>query len=76
MKSMTGVLTLVQEERFQLADGRRNHRLFELAADAALEGGNLHQLQREGSPVRVDYDDVPGVLVHAAHRVVRTLPRE
>ena len=69
MQSMTGVLTLVQEDRFQLADARRNHRFFGLAHDAPLGPQELKRLHAEGRPVTVEYDDVPDMLVHVAHRV-------
>ena len=70
-RSMTGVLTLVQEERFQLADAARNQRFFTLAHDAPLEAAQLVALRREGARITVHYDDAPDALVHVAHRVVR-----
>jgi hypothetical protein len=73
MRSMTGVLTLVQEERFQLL-GNGEHALFVLAHDAPLEGAELKALQAAGTAVTIDYDDVPGVLVHVAHRVSAASP--
>jgi len=73
MRSMTGVLTLVQEERFQLL-GNDERGFFVLAHDAPLDGADLKGLLASGAPVTIDYDDVPGVLVHVAHRVNRVSP--
>jgi hypothetical protein len=69
MNRTAGTITLVQEERFQLAcdDGRK--RLFILAHDAPLESDELARLKREGAHVEVEYDDRPDLIAHAAHRL-------
>jgi hypothetical protein len=74
MNRATGTITLVQEERFQLAcdDGRQ--RLFILAHGASLERGELVRLQRERTRVEVEYDDPRGLVAHTAHRL-RKEPR-
>lgn len=76
MNRATGTITLVQEERFQLACDDGTKRLFVLSHDAPLEGDELAALQREGARVEVQYDDRPDLLAHAAHRVRKELPHE
>jgi len=74
MRSITGVLTLVQEERFQVLGDDDENRFFVLAHDAPLDGAELRDLQAAGTPVTIDYDEVPGVLMHVAHRVSAAAP--
>ncbi len=69
VKRATGTITLVQEERFQLACDDGTTRLFVLAHDAPLEAGELAVLEREAARVAVDYDDPSGLIVHTAHRL-------
>jgi hypothetical protein len=69
MKSMTGVLTVVQEESFRLSDDSNHSHRFTLALDASLEAGQLRQLSRSGARVTVQYDDVPDEITHVARRV-------
>ena len=67
MARVTGRITVLQEERFQLDcdDGRK--RLFVLSHDAPLESDELVALK--GSRVEVEYDDQAELVAHAAHRV-------
>jgi translation initiation factor IF-1 len=74
MNRATGTITLVQEERFQLACDDGTQRLFILAHDAPLEAGGLSRLHDEGAHVEVQYDDPVGLLAHTAHRL-RKQPR-
>jgi hypothetical protein len=76
MNRATGTITLVQEERFQLACDDGSWKLFILAHDAPLEAEELVELQREALHVAVEYDERPGVIAHAAHRIRKELPHE
>jgi len=69
MARATGTITVLQEERFQLAcdDGVTRH--FVLAHDAPLESDELARLKREAAIVEVEYDEASGLVAHAAHRV-------
>ena len=70
-KSMTGVVTQVMDEGFELADPADRHHIFRLSPDVSLEAGDLRRLQRDGTRVTVDYDDdTPDA--HVAHRVFAT----
>ncbi len=74
-KSVTGVVTQVGDERFELADDADRRHVFMLALDASVEGGQLRDLQRERTRVIVDYDeDTPGDVVRVAHRVCPLVP--
>ena len=74
MNRTRGTITLVQEERFQLACDDGIQRLFVLAHDAPLEADELGRLQRESARVEVEYDEPAGLVVHTAHRL-RKEPR-
>jgi hypothetical protein len=74
MNRMTGTITLVQEERFQLACDDGIQRLFVLAHDAPLEADELGRLHRESVPVEVEYDEPAGLVAHTAHSL-RASPR-
>ena len=73
VKQATGTITLVQEERFQLACDDGTTRLFILAHDAALEAEALSRLEHERAHVQVDYDDAPHLIAHAAHRISKEM---
>ena len=55
-QSMTGVLTRLDGEAFELADDAGNRHVFAIAIDLAAGDGTLHQLQREGRRVLVEYE--------------------
>ncbi len=74
MKSMTGILTDVREQRFELSDDAHRRHVFTFALDASLEAGGLHELSRDGKRVTVEYDDVPDELTHVARRVLPAPP--
>ena len=69
MKSVEGVIILVQEGRFALVkdDGCVMH--FLLAHDASLEPQDLPPLQRDQRRVRVDYTEPTRLVAHVAHAV-------
>ena len=59
---MEGVVTLVQEGRFQLTDDRGVSHLFILSPNAAAETDQLAPLQRRQARVRVHYAPGPNVI--------------
>lgn len=72
-----GVITVVQEHRFQLLsdDGRRLH--FTLAHDAPLGWNELQQLMRTRCRVAITHDAAaPGHTSAAAHAIARMQPGE
>jgi hypothetical protein len=64
-----GIITLVQEERFQLQDAEGVCRLFVLAHDAPLELVDLQALEKSGVPVRVEHGDAKGLVAAVAQDV-------
>lgn len=69
MKTVNGIITLVQEHRFQLEEEDGRHRLFILAHDAAQQWRDLERLEREHAPVTVHYADAGGLIASAAHDI-------
>jgi hypothetical protein len=67
MRSMEGLVTIVQEGRFQLLDPNGVAHLFLLAHDAPLEPEQLPGLLQRR--VRVSYSDPRGVIGHLANRI-------
>ena len=59
---MDGVVTVVQEGRFQLTDDRGVSHLFVLGPNAAAETGQLPALQRRQARVRVRYRPAANVI--------------
>lgn len=70
MHTSHGVITLVQEHRFQLMNDAGGHALFVLAHDAPLEWQDLMRLQLAGRPVRVSHAPAPDRIAAIAHDVV------
>jgi hypothetical protein len=64
-----GIITLAQEERFQLQDAEGVCRLFVLAHDAPLELVDLQALEKSGVPVRVEHGDAKGLVAAVAQDV-------
>jgi hypothetical protein len=69
MKTANGVITLVQEQRFQLKGDDGRHRLFILTHDAAQEWSDLKQLEKANCPVTVFYTGEGKLSAAAAHEV-------
>jgi len=69
MNRVAGTITVVQEERFQLACDDGVERLFILSHDAPLEAEELSRLKGEGVHVEVLYDDRSNLIAHTAHGV-------
>jgi hypothetical protein len=70
MRSMEGVVTIVQEGRFQLLDDAGVSHLFILDHSAPLEPEQLPPLQRDQNRVRVSYRPADGLLAHMAEKLV------
>lgn len=72
MQSMEGIVTIVQEGRFQLLDGAGVGHMFLLSHDAPLEPEQLRPLQHEQARVRVEYaaaHDIIGLLALGVTRL-------
>jgi hypothetical protein len=69
MPQMDGVITIVQEGRFQLTDlaGIAHH--FILSRHALAETEQLPRLAREQARVRVKYAQAPGLIAFEAKRI-------
>ncbi len=64
-----GIITLVQEGRFQLEDPEGVHQLFVLAHDAPLEPADLQALLAAEVPVKVEYGDAERLVAAIAYEV-------
>lgn len=70
MYSVQGVVTIVQEGRFQLLDDDGVGHLFLLGHSAAAEPEQLGALQRSQARVRVSYQSAPDLIGHVANKIV------
>lgn len=61
-KSMDGVVTIVQESRFQLTDDRGVSHLFILGHGTLAEPAQLEPLQRRQARVRVHYTEPRNII--------------
>lgn len=75
MRSIDGVVTIVQETRFELLDDDGVGHLFLLDHGAAPEPEQLPELQQEQRRVRVSYADVEGIIGHMAKKIMLLDPR-
>lgn len=71
MRTMDGVVTLVQESRFQLTDGEGVSHLFVLSHKAPLEPAQLVPLQSAQARVTVGYEEAPNLIALLAHSIAR-----
>ena len=69
MAEMTGVITIVQEGRFQLTDDAGVSHQFVLGHSALAETAQLRPLQTRQARVRVKYNDAPGLIGLIAQRI-------
>ena len=69
MAEMTGVVTIVQEGRFQLTDDLGRAHLFVLSPHSATETSQLRPLSAQQSRVRVRYEDDATVIAMRAKAV-------
>ena len=72
MQSIEGIVTIVQESRFQLIDSKGVAHHFLLSHKAALEPQQLAPLQREQAQVRVWFKPATGIIGHTADRIARS----
>jgi len=70
MRSVQGVINLVQEGRFQLVTDQGRVLPFVLSHSAAAEPQDLPPLVRSAARVRVDYTDARHLIAGIAHRIV------
>ena len=66
MTSMTGVVTLVAEGRFQLTDDAGVGHFFVLDRNAAAEPSQLAPLQHRQARIRVRYKSAPNLIGNVA----------
>ena len=69
MRSVQGIVTIVQEGRFQLVDAHGVAHHFLLSYSAALEPQQLSPLQCDQAMVRVWCKPAPGLIGHVAARI-------
>ena len=69
MQTMDGVITMVQESRFQMRDDRGVYHLFLLSHAAAAEPADLAPMLKGAARVRIRYDKAPNLLAQIAHRI-------
>lgn len=69
MKTASGVITVVQEHRFQLEDDDGRHQLFILAHDAEQEWSDLKRFEKTNSHVTVSYSEIDTLVARTAHEV-------
>lgn len=69
MRTISGVITVVQEDRFQLVDDQGVWRLFLLAHDAPVEAQDLPPLQASQARVTVRFEPAESLLSDIAHDV-------
>lgn len=69
MRSMEGVVTILQESRFQLTDDAGVSHLFILAHDTLGEPDQLEPLQRRQARVRVRYTAPRNIIGLVAHSI-------
>jgi hypothetical protein len=70
MKTMSGVVTITQEGRFQLTDEAGVSHLFILSYRAPLEPDQLLPLQHRQARVEVSYEDADNLIGNVALEVV------
>jgi hypothetical protein len=71
VKTIDGVVIIVQEGRFQLVDDEGVGHLFILGHDSPAEPDQLAPLQRNQSRVRVEYSGARNVIGRVAHSISR-----
>ena len=68
-QTMNGVVTLVQESRFQLTDENGISHLFVLSHGALAEPAQLHPLQARQAEVQITYTRASNAIANVAHKV-------
>jgi hypothetical protein len=75
MGEITGIITLVQERRFKLVDGKGRHQLLILAPSASADHADIERWSRAGTPVTVQCGPAPGLVAQLASDVRPTSVR-
>jgi hypothetical protein len=71
---MTGLITIVQEGRFQMTDDDGVSHLFILSASAAAEAEQLTALQRRQARVRVRYKPASNLIGNTVSAIYADVP--
>jgi hypothetical protein len=71
MESIEGIVTIVQESRFQLLDRDGVSHMFVLSHSAPTEPEQLPRLQHDQAHVRVDYTQAHNIIGLLAHSITR-----
>ena len=69
MQAIQGIVTIVQESRFQVVDANGVAHHFLLSHKASVEPEHLPSLQRDQAPVRVWYTSAHDLIGHVAARI-------
>ncbi len=69
MQRVEGVVTLVQEDRFQLRSTDGRNYLFILSHSSPLGVRDLPAIHRSGATVSVRYGDDAGIIGHVAYDI-------
>ncbi len=67
--TMTGIVTIVQEGRFQLTDDAGVSHFFLLSPHAAAEPAQLTALQQRQARISVRYTPAANLIGNVAHRI-------
>jgi hypothetical protein len=68
-RTMTGIVLLVQESRFQLRDDAGVAHMFILGSNAAAEPAQLAALQRRQARVEIRYTQAPNLIGHSVSAI-------
>lgn len=74
MRTVSGIITSVQEGRFRLASREGQNRLFILSHKAALAPQDLPQLQRDETEVTIHFEDARDLIAGIAHVITAATP--
>lgn len=61
-RTVTGVITLVQESRFKLVDTHGRSKLFTLGHGAAIDPEDLGPILHSGHPVTITFEATKGLI--------------
>jgi hypothetical protein len=73
-ETVDGVITIVQEGRFQLTDDGGVSHLFVLGRDAAAEPAQLQILKRRHPRVRVEFEEAANIIGNTATKLFSVEP--
>jgi hypothetical protein len=69
VRTLDGIVTVVQEGRFQLETDGGDAHTFVLSRKAKLEPDQLPPLQHGQARVRVEFEDAPDLIAYIAHSI-------